>query len=977
MFSPQPENPRRSPAALVAGALLATLTLAGAAVAEETFETEDPAEMAELAADLDDRTELAGHAVEVFQQQRDAGELDHAAWLGAIEYLGGWMPEADREMVQDELAAALAGDGESIAAMDGPTAIGTGASLVSLGDRPEAGRVLSEWVTGSEAYTDLAVAELRRVAWLTRQAGDEGHEAQRELVDHLLAEPLADGEAARAAGLDHLHKLTEFLHPSMDADRRQAWAGRLEQAFADAIDRLEGRSHSEVDRLAQALSWAGAGQRERLMGMWLAANPRWREAEGLNKYQLQSTLENVDNDDLDAMLEHLIEQQIPEGELSGEQWSDLTWMIRRALDEEQRQSWHTAMEDGLAGTAEAAGAWSLPQLRQLSLALDQVGPARAEALAVRWSQGGAQWDEAGPSDLAWLSNALAEAGEAGEAGLEQLAGHLEEVYLPDAAAVQEAGPRRWSEWAREPVRKHLDDEQREIWVAALRNALVEDPQYLAELDPRDAIRTASALHRLGDEEAREAVVRYVELSDHWQHLEDRGVLVQVARQVSKADDPAEDARRRIASYLIEHYLTDNETIRATPAWGVLSRMGRYEDEDMRRWWASRLRAAIAPETEDVAELSFEQMQRLRGGMRPVDVAASDELTLLWLEHHEAVEQVPAAALARLVRMTLAGPVLDDEQREQMASAYEQLIAAMADEEMDFEQHIAMLRMWRAIGHEEREIEWAERSAEALTATAEARQRAELEQLELAADYLVAYGRYGEDHPHDDLALALVHQAETGALDEPNWPDILGEAIAAPGSRQLLQDQALLDGDGRLRLGVAAVLSWAARAGGDLDAWQGFLGEQADEAADADVRARWLLARGYAEGAQRRSFARTATVPFYEQALAAGASDPVRYEAVERLAEAHMHARRFEEAEQLVESVAGQFTQPEVVEQIESLGERVEREAERVAAERAERRAEARQQRREAWRAEIERRLKRARERGDSEGIRRYERLLEQ
>ncbi|MCC5828167.1 MAG: hypothetical protein JJU36_01850, partial [Phycisphaeraceae bacterium] len=439
------------------------------------------------------------------------------------------------------------------------------------------------------------------------------------------------------------------------------------------------------------------------------------------------------------------------------------------------------------------------------------------------------------------------------------------------------------------------------------------------------------------------------------------------------------ARLRLSEHIEQRFIVSDEALR-TVSLGALptyfAAVSDVLDGQQREAWSQRVQQAWASSDEAVGALSAGQLDGIRRALASVDRPASHELTLRWLKHCPALADVSAGELAVLTRRALSAASLDAAQRMALAEALEALMKANLDEAapLDFEANIAVLRMWRAVDNREKAIEWTLRSVDRLVGTAEARQQANVRQLELAADYLVTYGLYGEEHPHDALAMAVAHQAAEGKLDV-RQPDVIARATSAPGSHQIVE-AALSDPQGHPRPGVAEVLAWGARYAGTLEAWKKQLDERVDqEGLGGDGRALWLLARGYASAVGQVRFAPLAGETFYAQAMAEADTEAVRLLAVERLIDGRAWDGEFERAMQLIDSVTGQFTDESIVQKLADRKQRLQ-----VALNRASNRAELSMQQAAthtdpAWRAEIERRLQRAIDRNDQQRIRRYQRQL--
>jgi len=233
------------------------------------------------------------------------------------------------------------------------------------------------------------------------------------------------------------------------------------------------------------------------------------------------------------------------------------------------------------------------------------------------------------------------------------------------------------------------------------------------------------------------------------------------------------------------------------------------------------------------------------------------------------------------------------------------------------------------------------------------------------------------------AMALARLAKEGKLPEtePKWIVQWSVPLGTPETQQTVQAE-LVDGQGIPRLVVTEILARAFRKTGKLDEWRGFLdGKVAAEGLSGDVKACWLLARGYVESIAK---AHTPHIRYpligrewLDQALAAAESPSLRFRAVGEIVRGYAAIGRHDQGLAVLDSVAGQFADTDAAKDVNVLRKEIERAKvdhlaalARYKAEHAQRIAKARQR-------ELKRRLAKARARGRRDMIERYEKLLQQ
>ncbi len=200
-------------------------------------------------------------------------------------------------------------------------------------------------------------------------------------------------------------------------------------------------------------------------------------------------------------------------------------------------------------------------------------------------------------------------------------------------------------------------------------------------------------------------------------------------------------------------------------------------------------------------------------------------------------------------------------------------------------------------------------------------------------------------------------------------------LNSPETRSIVEAQ-LVDPQGQPRVELANTLSWAHLRAKQLKQWQSSL-EQRIGAAGGDAKARWLIARAYAESLEtvRYGLSPLRGKHWLDEALATASSQTCRLEALRQLVEGYGFIGRHDAALALIAGVQDQFATPEGSSAIQTLlSETQQAKVDYIAA--AKRQAEqAEAHNRKVHKAELNKRLATARARADKQEIRRYEALL--
>ena len=146
---------------------------------------------------------------------------------------------------------------------------------------------------------------------------------------------------------------------------------------------------------------------------------------------------------------------------------------------------------------------------------------------------------------------------------------------------------------------------------------------------------------------------------------------------------------------------------------------------------------------------------------------------------------------------------------------------------------------------------------------------------------------------------------------------------------------------------------------------------------ADAKARWLLCRAYAESLEATEPYPSRGKVWLDQALVTAGSETCRMEVLRQLIGSYNFSGKHDAAMALLESVAGQFSDPQAIAGLEALRQETQKAKADYAVARQQKKAEQAQGRSQLRRRELQRRLAAAKRRGDRARIQRLERMLQE
>ena len=891
------------------------------------------------------------------------GQSELAAWREVVTAVGRSLPA--------DLQAAIAGHLESVTVPEGALLAGleadelwhTANSLAALEHRPRAGAMAVQWVLEGAELSDLALVQLRRVAWMLSMAEQEpASEAHQKLVAAIELAYMQDPAVLGQTELEHWHRILSFAGQGLDAARRTLWAERLAAAFAaDAaqVDVLLA-DEQQLGAFVRLLSRLGGEVPSTLVSR--LAEPGGGDEAWLQR--IRQVRNNLDHDGRSRLVAVLQEQVLADAAaaravgVSG--WQQLRALFGRQLREaELGEQWRGYLEAAFApGTPQLQG---LPMRDALLLRelMRSLGDEQADALLLTWAADRGDWSSA---DAGMLHDAIHIAARLGEGGHGLRLGAIsafEADHLPDRAAMRDLGLEAVARVVRRSSHL-LDESQMVTWSGHLRDAFAADVSDMAELEGFSSL--AQALHRLGDGQLPALAAAWFDGSGHWR---DRPLSAYpfYGRLLAEAGQAGEQARAALAAHILDEHMGAPEQVRQVNAvtWKYLARaMGQTLPAELRVRWTERLKGAFT-EPQHLAGLPANEVRDLAEALRRLQGSetAAAALIPLWFEAHKHQMPETVAGSPRDVGTVAlwafeAGVRLEHEELVGFEAAWLEAFEAGALEVMEVAN---IVWVWIHAGDGDRAGAWAMRAFERGFATEQARQQADAG-IVLEVTLLLAHTRgYGEGHGYEQLAAVMARLAGEGRLGASVYfaPRLKGMAVGTEASRQVLA-QALVDSAGLPRLDVAAVLGWAALHGQRLDAWREQLEHHLQQAEGEDAAAMWLLAGAEAAAIAPRDqptpAQRARQLRSIREAVGRADSEAVRLRAVQALADYYVEIGRPGQGAAALASMRMQFGE-QAASELDALSRSLERLA-------AHQRAEAEHRQQQAERARLESDLRRHR-----------------
>ena len=177
--------------------------------------------------------------------------------------------------------------------------------------------------------------------------------------------------------------------------------------------------------------------------------------------------------------------------------------------------------------------------------------------------------------------------------------------------------------------------------------------------------------------------------------------------------------------------------------------------------------------------------------------------------------------------------------------------------------------------------------------------------------------------------AILPWLELKESEEPYWAFFYGEyelvaKLITSDEARFQLEQHITDESGDVQQPIANALAYSYKLAGELDTWRRYIDQQIATSSDDNLKAQWLLAKGFAKAINRNGQpAPMVGTTDIERALNIATTDQIRIECLERLVYACLAYHRFDVARSLLDEYSSQISSDEAKVRLHDLIEDVE------------------------------------------------------
>ncbi len=533
-----------------------------------------------------------------------------------------------------------------------------------------------------------------------------------------------------------------------------------------------------------------------------------------------------------------------------------------------------------------------------------------------------EWKSLDVAGLTKLAQQLRTKGDAGKAARQRLAAHVANTYLANAEATRSVSAHQWYSLA-QCLAGDLSAEDRQLWSGKLRGAFAESNLNLHEvINLVDGMRwLGDRMQGLSDEKASGFLASWVARSVAWKSCKP-GELVSVAQRLYGDDEAVKAARKRLADHVVADYLADNTRIRSIgySDWKALSQsLCSALSAEERLAWAGKLCSAfIDPQV--LGELKARDMNELTRALSCLDRGQAARLVSEWFKNYKDWAKSPIGDLILTGTLTASN---DQADRKQIVTRLAEVWLARSGELSCWQCFFAG-GAWLSVPDVSKARQWMMRGYESAVGTEQARAAADATTLISLGYYLRLRGidLTGEGKGYPEFAAVLARLAGQGKIpvDERQRYQYYAAPLGTSQTRLTVRAE-LTDAEGNPRPIVAKILAIAYRNAGELKAWQTSLDEKI-AATNGDAKARWLIARAFAESIIPSEPSPLRGRKWLEEAIKTAGSSSCRFAALQELALAYADVGRSDKALAVIDSAAGRFAGAKAAADLEALRQEV-------------------------------------------------------
>lgn len=709
-------------------------------------------------------------------------------------------------------------------------------------------------------------------------------------------------------------------------------------------------------------------------------------------------------------------QRLAKDHPASKAWPELARRWGGNWPEEMRKQLSTDMIQNHLSDDKAIAASSFDELNEYASAIFALGQTEpASLLWAKWTVLSEQMPSLSGENIIRLASLIRNAGDARPKASQKIIQRVTEVFLKDNASVLNMSSSGWRSLAGNLV-QDMDSKQRDAWAERIQAAYVKQ-----EINLDSVLDVENALAVLHPGMDRVFIVTWMD-GKTWTKWPGE----HIARLASRLRWDAPEAKQRrgeIISHFESKILGEAKTTQDVSGqdWSVLIDSTRQDlSPEQCDHWAKRIREGFLTKAMVSSELVC-----VESALNTLKLLAGQYFTYEWTLANEKTWQGWPGKDLSILAVHLAGnaPKAEEARRKLVEFVEKKYLvdpkAAMAIEDVDWRRfvkaNIPYMRLKQAsqwakvlgdmmIARNSKKgftpnsmkdstgvifeftnpvllsefiQKWGMKAYELSLGTPEAREAIDFYTLSLIGEGVLRAKWNNKTKDFPEYTEVLISFIEKGKISgDHHWEQYY--YLAAPLSSEknrLKVRKSLLDEKGQPRMGCVLILSYAYRDYGSFKDWLGYLETIVnDPDIDADTKAYRLLARGLAESIGRRLPSPRDGKAWFEHSLAVVESPEARLDITRKIIHSLEYIRDYQTAFILVDQMETKSPtkmKPAVSKLRREVAER------KIRAEVAEKERVQNQKLKmsRAHRGEIEKRLAKAREKGDSEKIHRYEKVL--
>ena len=526
-----------------------------------------------------------------------------------------------------------------------------------------------------------------------------------------------------------------------------------------------------------------------------------------------------------------------------------------------------------------------------------------------------------------------------------LVGKVCTEYLAGKESTQQISGSQWSSLV-VSFQRDLDSQQRQMWVAGLKRAFVDEPAFVATMDCTDILGVADAMVRITLEDktvpgplalqaARDGTwqqwglwdkFRLVRAVDKAPVYQARPLVIQIGEAIVAShlgDGPevlsqvtlAKWAQLGLGEAIVAGHLGDTPEVLAQMTLAKWAQFcvysGQFLSQPSRRALADFIRNRYAAADEQIGSMSDEDFVFMRSALVFLRDPRAGHLLAKRLELCPTWDQGSPAALMSMIAE------LEPDTSEAVSARntiFHHLTRQYTDPDrleyqaLSVADKVALGNAFLADGQTGLAAAWALKAYEK-GATDGGIGFGSIQSLLSLGELLGHAGLTNarQEYPQYAAALAqLLASQPTAGQDLESGPEqeLLAIPLCSDATRAVIRE-VLVDPSGCPRLEAAKLLTHAYHRAHRDDQWRAYLDKQIAETS-GDIKAAWLIVRAYLEDAQPRQHTPLRGKQYLDQALVSAASQDMRLVILRELSMGYYLTGYYDESMNILDSQAGQY-----------------------------------------------------------------------